>query len=88
MREPGWTPRNDRRRVELTAVVHRGERPPLPVMVTDLTEDGCRISGEETLSIGEEIRLEIPYLGYMSAQVRWAIDGQAGARFARETLQS
>ena len=84
MREPGWTPRNDRRTVDLAAFVHRGEGPPLPVLVTDLTEQGCRISTDETLLIGEQIRLEIPRLGYLSAQIRWAFDGEAGARFSTE----
>jgi len=86
MREPGWTPRNDRRSVDLAAFVHREDRPPLSVLVTDLTEQGCRISAEETLSIGEQFRLEIPHLGYLQAQVRWALDGEAGARFCQETL--
>ena len=85
MREPGWTPRNDRRPVDLTAVVHRGEGPPLAVVLTDLTEQGCRISGDETLAIGEAIRVEIPHLGFLEAQVRWALDGQAGARFSSLT---
>lgn len=86
MREPGWTPRNDRRSVDLAAVVHRDGGPPLPVIVTDLTDEGCRLSGEETLRIGEEIRVEIPHVGYLSAQVRWALDGEAGARFRGESL--
>jgi hypothetical protein len=83
-REPGWTPRNDRRQVDLAAFVHRGEEPPLPVIVTDLTEQGCRIAAEETLRIGEQIRLEIPRLGYLNAQIRWAFGGEAGARFESE----
>jgi hypothetical protein len=86
MREPGWTPRNDRRSVDLAAFVHRDQCPPLAVMVTDLTEQGCRISAEETLQIGEQIQLEIPRLGYLNAQIRWALDGEAGARFNPENL--
>ncbi|HET7709152.1 MAG TPA: PilZ domain-containing protein [Sphingomicrobium sp.] len=81
MREPGFTPRNDRRPVDLAALVHRDAGPPLSVLVTDLTDEGCRLSGEETLRIGEEIRVEIPHVGYLNAQVRWALDGEAGARF-------
>lgn len=84
MREPGWTPRNDRKAVDLAAYVHRGEGPPLLVTVRDLTEQGCRISTVETLVIGEQIRLEIPRLGYLNAQIRWAFDGEAGARFSAE----
>ena len=84
MREPGWTPRNDRRAVDLAAFVHREHCPPLPVMVTDLTEQGCRISADESLLIGEQIQLEIPHLGYLKAQVRWALDGEAGARFCSD----
>lgn len=81
MREPGWTPRNDRKQVDLAAFVHRGDHSPLPVMVTDLTEEGCRIAADVTLRIGEQIRLEIPQLGYLNAQIRWAMAGEAGARF-------
>lgn len=84
MREPGWTPRNDRHAVDLAAVVHRGDGEPLSVMVKDLTEQGCRISTDETLLIGEQIRLEIPRLGYLDAQIRWSFDGEAGARFNGE----
>ena len=86
MRQPGWTPRNDRRPVDLAAFVHREEGARLPVMVTDLTEQGCRISAEETLLIGEQIRLEIPHLGFLNAQIRWALDGEAGARFSTENI--
>ena len=81
MREPGWTPRNDRKRVDLACVVHREDCSPMPVTVTDLTEEGCRIEAAETLRIGEQIRLEIPRLGYLTAQIRWAMEGEAGARF-------
>ena len=86
MRQPGWTPRNDRRAVDLNAFVHRDDGPPLPVTVTDLTEQGCRLSSEQTLSIGEQIRVEIPHIGYLNAQVRWAMDGEAGARFCGDNL--
>jgi hypothetical protein len=86
MREPGWTPRNDRRTVDLAAFVHRDQGPRMPVIVTDLTEQGCRISADETLRIGEQIKLESPHLGFLSAQIRWALDGQAGARFSTENL--
>jgi hypothetical protein len=81
MREPGWTPRNDRRQVDLAAVVHRGEGGPLSVIVKDLTEEGCRLSAGETLRIGEHIKIEIPRLGFLDAQIRWAFDGEAGALF-------
>lgn len=84
MRQLGWTPRNDRRPVDLAAFVHREEGVRVPVIVTDLTEQGCRISADETLRIGEQIKLEIPHLGFLSAQIRWALDGQAGARFSAQ----
>ena len=84
MREPGWTPRNDRHAVDLAALVHRGEGEPLAVTVKDLTEQGCRISTAVTLRIGEQIRLEIPRLGYLNAQIRWSFAGEAGARFNGE----
>ena len=84
MREPGWTPRNDRRPVDLAAFVHRGGGDRLPVIVKDLTEQGCRLSAEETLRIGERIKIEIPRLGFLDAQVRWALDGEAGALFSAD----
>lgn len=84
MREPGWTPRNARRQVDLAAFVHRGEGDRLPVIVKDLTEQGCRLSAEETLRIGERIKIEIPRLGFLDAQVRWALDGEAGALFSAD----
>jgi hypothetical protein len=81
MREPGWTPRNDRRQVDLAALVHRGTGEPLAAIVRDLTEQGCRLSAAETLRIGERIQIEIPRLGFLSAQVRWALGDEAGALF-------
>ncbi|HEX6218775.1 MAG TPA: PilZ domain-containing protein [Sphingomicrobium sp.] len=84
MREPGWTPRNDRRPVDLAAFVHRGEGEPLPAIVKDLTEQGCRLTAEETLRIGERVKIEIPRLGFLDAQIRWALGGEAGVLFSAD----
>ena len=35
----------------------------------------------EDFQIGEKIKLDVPRLGMMEAQIRWALPGSAGSRF-------
>ncbi|MFL6830184.1 MAG: PilZ domain-containing protein [Sphingomicrobium sp.] len=77
----GWIGRNDRVAVVIDAVVHRDDGSVVPVKVTDFSDQGCRMEGDELFRIGERIHVAVPRLGTLAAQVRWAIDGSAGARF-------
>jgi hypothetical protein len=77
----GWVGRKDRLPVAIDAVVHRADGTVVPVRVTDFSDQGCRVEGDEMFGIGERIHIAVPRFGLVEAQVRWAMDGTAGARF-------
>ncbi|HZU52151.1 MAG TPA: PilZ domain-containing protein, partial [Sphingomicrobium sp.] len=57
----------------------------VPVTVTDLSDEGCRVEcAEPVLRIGEWIEVNVPSEGELKAQVRWALGGSAGVKFERE----
>lgn len=73
--------REERREVELGAVIHRRDGSCTSAEVHDLSYEGCRISGSGSLEPAERIRLVVPALGEIEAQVRWSASGRAGAQF-------
>lgn len=81
----GWVGRKDRNPVEIDAVVQRDDGSRAEVRLSDLTDEGCRIETDDHFRIGEQLQIAIPRLGQLSAQVRWAFPGSAGARFLAET---
>jgi hypothetical protein len=54
---------------------------PVPVTVTDLNADGCRIEGAIDLAEGAEIWLGIPGIAPRRARIAWADGGAAGCEF-------
>jgi hypothetical protein len=83
-REHGWVGRKDRHAVELDAVVHRVDGCRLPVRLADFSEEGCRIEGANDFRIGEHLSIDVPRLGLVKAQIRWALHDSAGAKFLGE----
>ena len=81
----GWIGRKDRDSVVLDAVVHRTDGSKSPVRLTDFSEEGCRIQSETDFRIGERLAIAIPRMGQVKAQVRWALHGDAGAKFLVES---
>ena len=79
-RVQGWIGRKDRFPVAIDAVVHRADGSSTQVRLTDFSEEGCRMEGDD-FQIGEQVRIDVPRLGMMEAQVRWALPGSAGTRF-------
>lgn len=79
-RMQGWIGRKDRFPVAIDAVVHRANGSTAQVRLTDFSEEGCRMEGED-FEIGEKIKLDVPRLGMMEAQIRWALPGSAGSQF-------
>ena len=77
----GWIGRKDRFPVAIEAVVHRADGSTESVRLTDFSEEGCRIDSDDHFEIGEQLRIDVPRLGMMEAQVRWALPGSAGTRF-------
>ena len=81
-REPGWSPRNERSKVDFAGVVIRADGSSQAVRVTNISEDGCRIEGNRELSIGEWVTLSIPGHANWRARVRWALIDSAGLKFS------
>jgi hypothetical protein len=67
--------------VSVPAQTRGGDSPPVPVTVTDLNAEGCRIAGEIDLAEGTEIWLGIPGIAPRRARVAWARKGEAGCAF-------
>ncbi len=84
----GWVNRNERRDIDITAVVVRDDGTSLPVRVRNLSYEGCQIDAGTMLRIGEKVTLTLPRMGEIKTQIRWAAaDGTAGVRFIAEEIQ-
>ncbi|WP_300972850.1 PilZ domain-containing protein [Sphingomonas sp. LHG3406-1] len=79
MDDQDWTVRRTRQPVEIEARVHSSDGRESPILVTNLSADGCCVDG--TFGIGDFLDITIPELGRRRGQVRWAIGNQAGIRF-------
>ena len=65
----------------MDASVTRSGRDSCATVVTDLSLDGCCISG--CFTIGEAIEIKVRPIGILQGQIRWAFAGKAGVRFAK-----
>ena len=83
-RVPGWIKRRDRREVKVAAVAHLSDGAEIAVQITNMSAEGCQLEAEQTLGIGEKLRLAVPRLGEVSAQVRWSFGSKAGLYFLPE----
>ena len=71
--------RRQRHAVRLDVTVARADGDPAAATLTDLSLDGCCLSGH--YRIGERLTVKIPRIGALTAHVRWAFMGRAGVRF-------
>ena len=76
-----WPARRLRHDVELDADVHYPDGHSSKARVSNLSLDGCRLTG--WFRIGDHLELTIPKIGRVRGQVRWAVGGHAGIRFIR-----
>ena len=83
--EHDWTDRKDRHPVTVDAVVLRADGSKIPATLTDFSDEGCCIPAENDFHVGEKLRIAIPRMGHVRAQVRWAEPDSAGAKFVVET---
>ena len=81
MREQGFIKRAPRVDTHIRATVADSEGETMPVVVTDISREGCKLETESTLTIGEQIEVQIDRYGSYSAKVRWAMGNEAGAVF-------
>ncbi len=78
-----WPERRQRHAVRLEAIVAISGGGMVASDVTDLSLDGCCLSGR--FRIGEHLQVKIPRIGTHSAQVCWAFLGRTGVRFIRSS---
>ena len=81
-----WPNRRQRHAVRLEAVVTRDGGAAVASDVSDLSLDGCCLTG--SFLIGERIELKLPRIGMLVAEIRWAFLGRAGARFISSVEQA
>ena len=73
--------RPPRVRTSIEAVLVDSDGGELRVEVTDLSSGGFRLRTDESLVIGEEVRLRVPRYGDFPAQIQWVEGNEAGGRF-------
>ena len=81
MREPGYIKRAPRVDTNFEASLTDSDGGKIPVLVTDISREGCRLEADGSLKIGEQIQIEVPKYGTFPAQIRWAVGNEAGAVF-------
>ena len=81
MREPGFIKRAPRVDTNFEASLTDSDGGKIPVIVTDISREGCRLEADGSLTIGEHVQLEVPKYGTFPAQIRWAMGKEAGAVF-------
>lgn len=87
-RPEGWKKRNDRQQVDLQATVARLDGSSLGAKVSNISFEGCQLECDVVLQIGELVKLALPGLGEIGAQVRWALPGKAGVCFLLDEAES
>jgi len=73
--------RNERIAVDETARLRPNGWSSLEVRIVDLSEAGFRAKCEATILCGSPIRIDLPGLGEVEAQVSWRRNGEIGACF-------
>ena len=86
MREPGFIKRAPRVGTHFDAALVDSDGGKIPVIVTDISREGCRLETDGSLKIGEKVQLEVPRYGSFPAQIRWAMGKEAGAVFLEPVL--
>ena len=81
----GWVGRKDRYPVAIDAIVHRDDGSKMHVRLSDFSDEGCRIDGENDFRIGERVSIAIPRMGQVKSQVRWALHDSAGVKFLTDS---
>jgi len=81
MRRVGWVKRADRTLVRLRGSIHLSNGLRFPVIVTDVSEAGCKVASNHMLPIGEIVQLAIQGREMVLVSIRWTMCGKAGLRF-------
>lgn len=79
MRVPGWVEREEREPVSLDATLVLPDGRSVPVMIRDVSANGCCVETDEVLPVAQVVRLDLGSKS-VEAEVRWALAGAAGLR--------
>jgi hypothetical protein len=76
----------DDRSVDRDAVHHRArgatlDGRPLPLLIVNISPHGLMARCEAPLDVGEAVRITLPLVGQIVAEVRWALGGRIGCQF-------
>jgi hypothetical protein len=82
MHLPGWIGRDDREPAALPGVIILADGSQIPVTITDVSDNGCRVDCTETLPIKTTVQLQVGS-ERLAAEVRWALPGAAGLQILR-----
>lgn len=74
-------PRRPRRNVEFGAFAERPDGTESVLTLSNLSYDGCQLISAENFRIGERVKLNLPQLGRIVAEIRWSVDRSSGALF-------
>lgn len=80
-RTMGWIKRAERTPVHLTGLLHLSDGRRVGVVVTDMSERGCKVSSHHLLPIGAIVQIAVPGREMMPASIRWSMLGKAGLLF-------
>ena len=80
-----WADRKGRFPVEIDGIALRNDGSKVAVRLTDFSDRGCRMEGTGEFHVGEKLRIALPRMGAVKAQVRWSLPGSAGTRFLIES---
>lgn len=76
-----WIERESRSPRWVEAILLSNDGKELPVIITNISYNGCRIRAGAKLPVGQKVDIEVPRLGRISMEIRWAERGDAGGRF-------
>jgi hypothetical protein len=79
--------RDPRRAVELRAFARLGDDKSIELTILDLSYDGCRVEAPVAFLPKTQLKLSVPRLGELSAEVRWCDGNIAGLCFTTEALE-
>lgn len=55
----------------------------VPLQVVNVSASGLMARTDESFEIGESLRVRLPVIGEVGAQVRWSLGGRIGCQFDR-----
>ena len=76
-----WFSTSARRNLSLTGICYRADGANLRVLVSNLSYEGCNLLCGQRLIVGEMVKVAVPGLSTVEAQVRWTADEKAGLSF-------